>query len=183
MAAAPGSELRRPSTSRTVAPGESASSIDDWPSASAYEAKRSTVTVISRCANAPAALGAPGQLVPVNPLRLGWFRILGVVLDVGERHVRDHRAQLLGRLEHRDGTRRHFNGCAGSRVPSHARLALPDLESAEAANLDVPLLLQRLLDCVEERVHHACAILLGDHWTGGPGNLFRDSLDQISFGH
>ena len=43
--------------------------------------------------------------------------------------------------------------------------------------------LERLLDRIEEGIHDARAVLLGDHRARGAGNLRRDVLDQICFGH
>jgi hypothetical protein len=72
---------------------------------------------------------------------------------------------------------------AGAGVARHARLAAPDLEGPEAPDLDVVLVLQRLLDRVEEGIHHAGAVLLGNERARGPGHRSRDLLDEISLGH
>src|SRR5687767_2968842 len=92
---APGSDCRRASMSPTVEPGGSVRSRASRPSASAYEAKRRTVTVMLLC--------------------LRQFRLVLVIVLVSlghcelvERHASHHRAELLGRLENRDGARRNL---------------------------------------------------------------------------
>ena len=91
------------------------------------------------------------------------------------------RSSLLG-LNTGTG-RRYLDRRTGPWIPRHACLAVPDLEGAEAANLDVLLFLQRLLDGVQERINHPGTVLLRNHRTGRAGNLGGYSLDQISFRH
>src|SRR5439155_20658057 len=64
--------------------------------------------------------------------------------------LRDHRAQLLAGLEHRDGARRDFHGVAGARIAGHAGLALPDLDRPKPAYLNVMLLRKRSFHGVEK---------------------------------
>src|SRR6476660_6105504 len=115
--------------------------------------------------------------------RLRFRHLLGVVLQLLDGDVRDHRAKLLRRLEHRDRTSRHFDGRACARISRHARLPMADLERAETADLDVLLFLERFLDGVEERIDDSGAILLRDHRPGRAGYLGGYTLDQIGFRH
>src|SRR4051812_25036003 len=67
--------------------------------------------------------------------RLGLGQLFGIVLQLLDGDVRDHRAELFRRLEHRHRARRHFDGRSGAWVPRHARLPMANLERAEAADL------------------------------------------------
>src|SRR5690606_23266310 len=71
-----------------------------------------------------------------------------------------HGTELLGRLEDRYRPRGHLHRLTGSGVPGHPGLTVADLEGAEAAHLDVFLILRRFLDRVQERVDRARAVLL-----------------------
>src|SRR4029079_3856431 len=115
--------------------------------------------------------------------RLRLRQLLGIVFQLLNGDVRDHRAQLLRRLEHRHRARRDLDGRSSAWVPRHARLPVADLERTETAHLDVLLFLERFLDRIEERVDDAGAILLGDHRPGRAGNLGGYTLDQIGFRH
>src|SRR5690606_25464448 len=103
---------------------------------------------------------------------------LGEWLEIG-----DHRAQLLARLEDRGGPRPNLYGTASARVTRHARLAMPDLECAEATDFDVSLLLKCFLDCIEEGIDDSGAVLLGNERAGRSGDLLSYALDEVGFGH
>jgi len=60
---------------------------------------------------------------------------------------------------------------------------MADLERAKPPDLDVPLFVEGILDCVQERVHHSRAILLGNHGPRSLCYLRRHTLDQVGFGH
>src|SRR5438093_3719389 len=144
-------ERSRSSTSATVALIPTSSSSELAPSASAYDAKRRTVTVKR------------------NFLRPRHF--LHVVFQLRHVESSDHRAELLRRLEHWNGTSGDFDGRTRAGIARHARLAVTDLERAETAHFDVLLPLQSFLDRLEEGVDHAGAVFLGDHWPSGARNL------------
>src|SRR2546423_12954163 len=127
----------------------------------------------------PALCAGRGRSSNLISLR-DFFRL---VLDVFLLDAGYHGAELLGGLEDRNRTGRDLDGRARPRISCHARLAMTDLEGAEAANFDVLLILQRFLDRLEECVDDPGAILLGNHRTRGPGDLLSDSLDQVCFGH
>src|SRR5579884_461504 len=89
------------------------------------------------------------------------------VLELADVEAGDHGAQLLRRLEDRDRTRGNLDGRTSSGIPRHARLAMANLERAEAAHFDVLLPLEGFLDRLEERVDHPSAIFLRDHRPSG----------------
>src|SRR5438045_2966964 len=111
----------------------------------------------------------PGASAPgfkgCNCLRVRQF--LFVVVEVSDIDAGDHRAQLLRGFEHGNWTSRDFYWRTGPGVTGHPRLAVPDLEGAKAANLNVLLGLQRFLDRVEEGIDDSRAVLLGDHRPSG----------------
>src|SRR5579864_128129 len=86
-------------------------------------------------------------------------------------------AQLLARLEVGDAFRRHLHLVAGLRVAPGARAAVADAEAAEASELDLLAILERVDDAVEHRVDDDLGVLLGQ--------LRRPShfLDQLGLGH
>src|SRR5438105_2484876 len=108
---------------------------------------------------------------------------LRLVLDVALFDTSYHRAKLLRWLEYRNGTRGNLDRRTGAGVACHPRLSVSNLEGAEAADLDVLLALQRLLDGLQKGIDDARAVLLRNHRTRCPGDLFSDSLDQVCFGH
>src|SRR5688500_5526237 len=124
----------------------------------------------------------PSRPVSCHVLRAGDLFLVFLAHFV-DFHSRDHRTQLFGGLEDRNGTSRNLDRRTSTRVTSHASLPVPDLERAETTHLDVLLLLQRLLNGVKERIDHACAVLFRDHRTCGAGDLSRDALNQVGFGH
>src|SRR6476469_3165361 len=95
------------------------------------------------------AQGRGFKRVPTKRLLVRLF-VLALVLELLDGDVRDHRAKLLGRLEHGDRAGRHLDRRTGAGVAGHAGLAMADLEGPEAAHLDVLLLLERLLDGVQK---------------------------------
>src|SRR4051794_28856906 len=97
--------------------------------------------------------------------------------------VRDECPQLLAGLEHWNGASSHLDRIPGAGVPRHTRLAATDLEGPEPADLDVVLVLERVLHRLEESVHDPGAVLLGDHWTRGLGNRGGHLFDEIGLGH
>src|SRR5207245_1240053 len=97
--------------------------------------------------------------------------------------LRHHRPQLLAGLEDRHRTRGDLHGISGARITGHARLALPDLERAKSANLNVMLLGERRLDGVEKGVDDPSAVLLGNQGTGSTCDLCGDLLDQVGLRH
>jgi len=119
------------------------------------------------------------------PISRGSRLVIVVVVVIEVRNVDsgDHGAQLLGWLEHRHWARRHFDRRAGARVPRHASLALPDLEGAKAADFNVLLFLQGVLDRVEKRVDDPGTVLLGDRRSSRLRYSRRDVLHQIGFRH
>src|SRR5688500_8234220 len=105
--------------SATVAPGGSASSSAERPRASAYEAKRRTVTVITLISNTLRRAGArpatdarativmherPGRAAARRGARKSRFLLrfggFGSRRRGAVRNLRHHRAKLLRRLEH-----------------------------------------------------------------------------------
>src|SRR5687768_8040779 len=112
-------------------------------------------------------------------LRAGDLLLLVFLVHLVDLHAGNHRTQLLGGLEDRNGTSRDLDRRTSARVTRHARLAVPDLERAETAHLNVLLLLQRLLNSVQERIDHTRAVLFGYHRTSGAGDLSRDALNQV----
>src|SRR6185312_8993985 len=103
--------------------------------------------------------------------------------QLGDVDIRDERPELLGGLEHRNRARSHLDRGPCARVPGHPCLALPDLEGAEAAHLDVLLLAQRVLYRVEEGVDDASAVFLRDRGAGGLCNLRSYQLDEVRLCH
>src|SRR6185503_5354742 len=107
----------------------------------------------------------------------------GDLLRLGLALVGHERPQLLAGLEDWYRARGHFHRIAGARVPRHAGLAAANLEGAEAPNLDVVLILERVLDRLEERVNYPGAVLLGDHRSRGLGDRGGYLFDEIGLGH
>src|SRR6187551_3222977 len=85
--------------------------------------------------------GVPG-LKRCDAKRLRFRELLGFVLELLDRDVRDHRTQLLRRLEHGHRPRGDLHGRTRARIACHARLPMSNLERAEAAHLDVLLFLE-----------------------------------------
>src|SRR5829696_979902 len=190
---APGCARTAESTSPTVESRGSSMSSDDAPSASAYEAKRRRVTVMGASASYTST-DAEGSTTSTKPRqvpglkrsaekRLRFRHLLGVVLELFDRDVRHHRAELLRGLEDRHRTRRHLYWRSSARIARHPCLAVANLERAEAAHLDVLLFLERFLDRVEEGIDDSGTILLRDHGPGRAGYLGGHTLDQIGFRH
>ena len=94
----------------------------------------------------------------------------------------DQGAELFGWLEDRDLKCRDFDGRPGAGISCHAGFSAADLESAETADFDILLMLERFLDRFEEGVDNARAVLLRDHGPRSPRNLGGDS-DQVCFSH
>src|SRR5581483_4468727 len=91
--------------------------------------------------------------------------------------------KFFGWLEYGDRSSGDFDWRARPWIAGHTGLSMANFECPEAANLNVLLSLQRFFDGVEEGVHDASAVFLGNHRPSGAGNLGSDSLDQVSFGH
>src|SRR5689334_12759105 len=106
---------------------------------------------------------------------LCWREFLFIVLDLVDVDTSDHRPELLRRLEDWNWPSGHFDRRTGPGISRHPRLAMSDLEGAEAPNFNILLRLQRFLDRVEECVDHTCAIFLRDHRTRRPRNLGGNS--------
>src|SRR5688572_1846440 len=89
----------------------------------------------------------------------------------------DQLLQLLAGLEVGHLLRRHVHLVAGLRVAALARLALPQAEAAEPAQLDLLPAMQRIDDALEHRVDDDLGMLLGE--VGDP----RDFLDELRLRH
>src|SRR5262249_23168971 len=89
----------------------------------------------------------------------------------------DQLLELLAWLEVRDLLRRHVHLVAGLGVAPLARLATPQPEAAEPAQLDLLAAMQRVDDALEDRVDDDLGVLLGE--VRNPGTLF----DELRFRH
>ena len=99
--------------------------------------------------------------------------------------------QLFAGLEKRYLLRGDFHAVSGLRVTTHAGLALPRAEAAEAANLDLFALLQSLIDNMHSqfiqavadgrrlKVQDVRAIADGKVWTGQQA-LSMKLIDQVA---
>ena len=97
--------------------------------------------------------------------------------------TRDERPELLRWLENGDRTRGNLYRGTSSRISGHPRFAISDFESAETADFDVFLPLQRFLDRVQERIHNPGTVLLGYQRAGSTRDLRRYALNEVCFGH
>ena len=89
----------------------------------------------------------------------------------------DQLLQLLAGLEVRHLLRRHIHLVAGLGIASLARLAPPQAEAAESAQLDLLAAMQRVDDALEHRVDDDLGVLLGEV------RHARDFLDQLRLRH
>src|SRR3990172_1132766 len=112
------------------------------------------------------------------------FALSKVTSEAGGRlfSLGHHRTQLLAGLEHRHQPRRHLHRVSGARIARHARLPAADLERPEAADLDVLLLGEGVLDRVKEAIYNAGTVFLADHRPGRPRDLRGHLLDKDGLG-
>src|SRR5690349_23125435 len=89
----------------------------------------------------------------------------------------DQILQFLARLEVGHLLRRHVHLVAGLRITALARLALPQPEAAEAAQLDLLASVQRFDDALEYGVDNDFGMLLRQ--IGDPGHF----LHELRLGH
>src|SRR5215475_12963102 len=122
----------------------------------------------------PGGTDLGGEVAPTYAIRQGAQRRFtrgGVASGVHEF------AQALANLEERHPLLWHVDGRAGLGIAALARVAIPDPEAAEAAQLDLVALGERIGDVVEDRVDDGLRLLLGE--VGELGDL----VDQIGFRH
>ena len=89
----------------------------------------------------------------------------------------DHVLQLLAGLEERNLLGGNFDAVAGLGVASHARLALPGAEAAEAADLNLVARAQRAHHALKDCFDNDFAVLAGQFRQAG------HFVDQICLGH
>src|SRR4029077_6905018 len=100
----------------------------------------------------------------------------------GVNPVCDHGPQLLAGLEHRYGTRGHFDRVPRAGVARHTGFTAADLEGSETADLDVLLVGEGVLHRVEEAIYNAGTVFLADHRPGRPRDMRGYPFHKVGLG-
>src|SRR5678815_1790979 len=122
----------------------------------------------------PGGLELGGEVAPTYAIRQGAQRRFTPAGHPSRVH---ELSQALAHLEERHTLLGYVDARSRLGIPPLARVAVADTEAAEAAQLDLVALGERVGDVVEDRVDDRLRLLLGE--VGELGDL----VDQIGFRH